>query len=268
MQVLNISSKYGTWKEDIDCIYYEAINSLKEIDEISYADKVIAYHWKGRILLTDPRTFIEKIRTLSSIILINEDHLEQIKKEFRPPPQLSKGLFDTIGYYTIVTENIKSYIKRKKGVEVPAGPTIFLIPEKISRLYLDIMEKYELKKDDLEALLLYKNPIEIILKIALFHEIGHCVFDNELELKNYKNDKNRKIISEGMANWFAYCLLNKDGKKVLDIISQKEPEEYKKYKLFEDCNKDRKEKFDSFVRACLECNVSKVEEAFKNLLID
>ena len=71
-----------------------------------------------------------------------------------------------------------------------------------------------------------------------------------------------------MANWFAYCLLNKDGKKVLDIISQKEPEEYKKYKLFEDCNKDRKEKFDSFVRACLECNVSKVEEAFKNLLID
>jgi len=79
-------------------------------------------------LLTDPRTFIEKIRTLSSIILINEDDLEQIKKEFRPPPQLSKGLFDTIGYYTIVTENIKSYIKRKKGVEVPAGPTIFLIP--------------------------------------------------------------------------------------------------------------------------------------------
>ena len=130
MQVLNISSKYGTWKEDIDCIYYEAINSLKEIDEISYADKVIAYHWKGRILLTDPRTFIEKIRTLSSIILINEDDLEQIKKEFRPLPQLSKGLFDTIGYYTIVTENIKSYIKRKKEWRFQQGQLYFLFPKK------------------------------------------------------------------------------------------------------------------------------------------
>jgi len=246
MQVLNISSKFGAWKEDIDCIYHEAINFLKEIDEISCTDKVIAYHWKGRILLTDPRTFIEKIRMLSSTILINEDDLSRLKRNF--------GL---------LPKGIKSYIKRKKGVEVPAGPTIFLIPEKISRLYLDIMEKYELKKDDLEALLLYKNPIEIILKITLFHEIRHCVFDNELELKNCKNDKNRKIISEGMANWFAYCLLNKDGKKVLDIISQKGPREYKKYKLFEDYNKDRKEKFDSFVKTCLECNASKVEEAFK-----